>query len=201
MEFHERLQTLRKQKGLTQEELAQALFVSRTAISKWESGRGYPNIDSLKAISAFFSVTIDELLSSHEALTLAEADHQKKEHHLHTLIFGLLDCSTVLLLLLPLFGETENGIVRTVSLLALTSTKLYLKMAYLCMITSMVITGILMLASQNSKLEHWQKGKLAVSFALNAASIFLFIISPQPYAAALLFVFLIIKGLILVKKP
>lgn len=38
MEFSEKLQTLRKQKGLTQEELAQALFVSRTAISKWESG-------------------------------------------------------------------------------------------------------------------------------------------------------------------
>ena len=37
--------------GLTQEELAEALYVSRTAISKWESGRGYPNIESLKAIS------------------------------------------------------------------------------------------------------------------------------------------------------
>ncbi|MBR7039698.1 MAG: helix-turn-helix transcriptional regulator, partial [Oscillospiraceae bacterium] len=42
MEFSEKLQTLRKKKGLTQEELAQALFVSRTAISKWESGKGYP---------------------------------------------------------------------------------------------------------------------------------------------------------------
>ena len=38
MEFHEKLQELRKQKNLTQEQLAQALFVSRTAISKWESG-------------------------------------------------------------------------------------------------------------------------------------------------------------------
>ena len=48
MEFNEKLQELRKGKGLTQEELAQAIFVSRTAVSKWESGRGYPNIDSLK---------------------------------------------------------------------------------------------------------------------------------------------------------
>lgn len=45
MELSEKLQELRKEKGLTQEELAEALFVSRTAISKWESGRGVPNIE------------------------------------------------------------------------------------------------------------------------------------------------------------
>ena len=60
MEFHEKLQELRRQKGLTQEQLAEHLFVSRAAVSKWESGRGYPNIDSLKAIAAFYSVSIDE---------------------------------------------------------------------------------------------------------------------------------------------
>ena len=54
MEFHEKLQELRKSRGLTQEELAEALFVSRTAISKWESGRGYSSIDSLKEISRYF---------------------------------------------------------------------------------------------------------------------------------------------------
>ena len=63
MEFNEKLKELRKSKGLTQEELAEALFVSRTAISKWESGKGYPSIDSLKDISKYFSVTIDDLLS------------------------------------------------------------------------------------------------------------------------------------------
>ena len=60
MELNEKLQELRKKKGLTQEELAQALYVSRTAISKWESGRGYPNLDSLRGISKFFGVTVDE---------------------------------------------------------------------------------------------------------------------------------------------
>ena len=74
MEFNEKLQELRKQKGLTQEELATSLYVSRTAISKWESGRGYPNIESLKAIAKFFSVTVDELLSTDEVLTIAEED-------------------------------------------------------------------------------------------------------------------------------
>ena len=66
MEFNEKLQNLRKQKGLTQEELAEALYVSRTAISKWESGRGYPSIDSLKLIAGYFSITIDELLTGSE---------------------------------------------------------------------------------------------------------------------------------------
>ena len=76
MEFNEKLQELRKSKGLTQEELAEKLFVSRTAISKWESGRGYPSIDSLKEISRYFSVTIDELICPEEILSAAEEEKQ-----------------------------------------------------------------------------------------------------------------------------
>ena len=71
MEFNEKLQELRKSRGLTQEELAEALFVSRTAISKWESGRGYPSIDSLKEISKYFSVTIDELMTGEKLISIA----------------------------------------------------------------------------------------------------------------------------------
>lgn len=78
MEFNRKLQELRKQKGITQEELAEALFVSRTAISKWESGRGYPSIESLKAISRYYSVSIDELLSDDEILTIAEETARQK---------------------------------------------------------------------------------------------------------------------------
>ena len=77
MEFHEKLQELRKNKGLTQEELSQMLYVSRTAVSKWESGRGYPNIDSLKAIAKFFGITVDQLLSGEEVLTIAEEDQKE----------------------------------------------------------------------------------------------------------------------------
>ena len=67
MEFHEKLQELRKKKGLTQEELAEALYVSRTAVSKWESGRGYPSIDSLKAIGSFFGMTYEKNVGCHFA--------------------------------------------------------------------------------------------------------------------------------------
>ena len=96
MEFHEKLQTLRQQKGLTQEELAQALFVSRAAISKWESGRGYPNIDSLKAIARFFSVTVDMLLSGEEVLTIAEETQRQRDGQFQDLVFGLLDLAAAM---------------------------------------------------------------------------------------------------------
>ena len=108
MEFNVKLQELRKQKGLTQEEAAEMLFVSRTAVSKWESGRGYPNIDSLKAIARLYNVTIDELLSSDELLTIAEEDTKEKESHSRDLLFGLLDMSFIMLFFLPFFGIYDN---------------------------------------------------------------------------------------------
>ena len=101
MEFHEKLQQLRKQHDLTQDELAAQLYVSRTAVSKWESGRGYPSIDSLKAIAAFYRVTIDDLLSGEELLTAAEETHKYHIAHMRNRIFAALDISTMLLFFLP----------------------------------------------------------------------------------------------------
>ena len=56
MEFSEKMQELRNKNKLTQEQLAEKLYVSRTAVSKWESGKGYPSIDSLKYISKIFKI-------------------------------------------------------------------------------------------------------------------------------------------------
>ena len=60
MDFNQKLQQLRTQKGLTQEQLAEKVCVSRVAVSKWESGRGYPNLDSLKKLSEIFNISVDE---------------------------------------------------------------------------------------------------------------------------------------------
>ncbi len=134
MEFHEKLQELRKQKNLTQEELSEMLFVSRTAISKWESGLGYPSIDSLKAIAQFFGITIDDLLSNRELICIAEEDSCKKTQHMRDLVFGLLDCSIGMLFFLPLFGQQVNGIIYQVPLLSLENLPLYIKSAYFAVI-------------------------------------------------------------------
>ena len=63
MSFAEKLRTLRKQAGLSQEKLAEKLSVSRQAITKWETDMGTPDIENIMAISALFDVSIDELLS------------------------------------------------------------------------------------------------------------------------------------------
>ena len=193
MEFHEKLQQLRKQKGLTQEELAGALYVSRTAISKWESGRGYPSIDSLKAIAGFFSVTVDELLSGDEVLRIAEEDSNTREHHIRDLVFGLLDCSTAMLLFLPFFGQSVDGTVQAVSLLAMTGISLWLQIGYYGVVVGMVAAGILTLAMQNCRNPFWLQNKGKLSLLLNGLGVLLFIISRQPYAAVLMFTFLMIK--------
>ena len=199
MEFYEKMQDLRKQKHLTQEGLASALFVSRTAISKWESGRGYPNIDSLKAIAAFFGVTVDELLSGGEVLTIAQEEHRQTKHRFCDLFFGLLDISAAMFLFLPFFGQTVDGVVQEVSLLSLTAVQPYMLTAYYAAVISLTVLGVLTLALQNITAPHWTNSKHVISLVLNAVGVLLFILSPQPYAAAFLFVFLIFKTFILLK--
>lgn len=201
MEFHEKLQALRHQKGLTQEELAQVLYVSRTAVSKWEAGRGYPNIDSLKAISRFYGVTIDDLLSGDELLTLAEEDSKQKEAHTRDLVYGLLDLSSAMFFFLPFFANKADGVIQEVSLLSLTAIAPYLRIAYFALVVGMIGMGILILALQNCRQVFWTRNKHRISMLLNAAAALLFTISLQPYAAVLVAVFLAVKGFLLPKKP
>ena len=200
MEFNEKLQELRKQKGLTQEELSEKLYVSRTAISKWESGRGYPSIESLKAIAKFFSLTLDELLSTSEILTIAEEENKQKENTYRDLIYGLLDLSSVLLLFLPFFAENNNGIIQSVSLIALNEIQPYLKISYLVIVIITAIMGLATLALQNIQINIWIKSKVSISLSLGAILVLVFIISSQVYAAIFAFVLLIIKTLMLIKK-
>ncbi len=200
MEFHEKLQTLRKQRGLTQEEVAAALYVSRTAISKWESGRGYPSIDSLKAISGFYSVAIDDLLSGAEAVTIAEEEKKEKEARLRDLVFGLLDCGGAMLLFLPFFGQGAGEGARAVSLLGLTGVQPLVKWAFLGVTGALVLFGVLTLAMQTCRHRLWERCRRGISLGIHTAGVLLFILGRQPYAAVFLFLFLGIKGVILLKR-
>ena len=200
MEFNEKLQELRKQKGLTQEELSEKLYVSRTAVSKWESGRGYPNIESLKAIAKFFSVTVDELLSTDEVLTIAAEDSKRKEKHFRDLTYGLLDICIAMLLFLPFFAKDADGIIQSVSLISLGGVQPYLKIAYFAIVILMIVMGVLTLALQSCQWAAWIKSKTTVSLTLGAMAVLVFVISSQPYAAVFAFALLVIKALMLIKR-
>ena len=200
MEFNEKLQMLRKQRGLTQEGLAESLFVSRTAISKWESGRGYPSIDSLKAISNFFSVTIDELLSGDEVLSIAEEDTKQKETRIRSRVFALLDLSAVLFCFLPIFGQTAEGSVQSVSLSALAGVAPWLKVCYFVIVIGIIAAGALNLALINGGHPLRERFGDRASLVLNALGVLIFILSRQAYAAGFLFVFLLVKLLTLFKR-
>ena len=167
------------------------MFVSRTAISKWESGRGYPNIDSLKAIAKFFGVTVDELISSEQVLTIAQETQKEKDRHIRNLVFGLLDLSLALFLFLPLFGQKTNGGAEAVSLLNITQISGYLKVAYYVIVVGSILWGIWILATQN----RYSKYKTVISVLITAIGTLLFIISRQPTGATLLLVFLAVKVL------
>src|SRR5574344_727295 len=200
MELSEKLQELRKQKNLTQEELAEVLFVSRTAISKWESGRGYPSIDSLKAISEYFSVTIDELISGQELLVAAEKDTHQKLHHMHDIIFGMLDCAVAMFLFIPILGQKTDNVIHEVSLFNLTETMWYIKAPYIILTLATIIFGIVTLTLQNCTWAFWVKSKHFISLSLSACSCLIFMMSLQPYAAMFTFFFLLIKGILLIKR-
>ncbi|MBR0383403.1 MAG: helix-turn-helix transcriptional regulator [Eubacteriaceae bacterium] len=199
MEFNEQLQELRKNQGLTQEELAQAIFVSRTAVSKWESGRGYPNIDSLKALADYFSVTVDELISPDEIITAAEDEKRELIGQYTSLICYALDVLTALLLFIPVFGNGSDSPM-SVSLFALTGTRLWIKIVYAIGISVIVLNGVFGVVIDRLEKPLWDKQRLTVSVALSVFICLIFIITRQPYAGVFCFAVLMMKGWLLLRR-
>lgn len=68
MSLEEKLTGLRKEKGLTQLELAEAVHVSRQAVSRWEVGTSMPTMENLACLSRIYGVTVDDLLNDREEL-------------------------------------------------------------------------------------------------------------------------------------
>jgi len=147
VEFNEKLQFFRKKSGLTQEQLAEKLNISRTAVSKWESGRGFPNIEALKNISRVFQVPIDDLLSGEELITIAESDNAAGMEKVYSLVFGVLDLLALALIFLPLYSQNDGGYIRTVSLIRYSSSP-PIKATFFVFLTMLVLLGALEIAAQ-----------------------------------------------------
>ena len=94
MKFSEKLKKLRQEKNLTQDDLAEKIFVTRTAVSKWETDNGYPSIESLKLLAKLFSTTIDDLISE-EDIKIKEDLELKNSKINHYISLGGLGIAVV----------------------------------------------------------------------------------------------------------
>ena len=198
MEFNEKLQELRKGKGLTQEELAQAIFVSRTAVSKWESGRGYPSIDSLKEIARFFSVTIDDLICSDEMISVAENEKREFADKYISLICNVMDILPVILLFIPAFGN-GSGSSETVSLFGLSGITSWVKTVFIVITGITILNGICGAIIVHFNKPLWNRHRLITGVVLSILSVTVFIVTRQPYAGIVCFAFLVMKGFLIAK--
>jgi transcriptional regulator with XRE-family HTH domain len=199
LDFHEKLQELRKKRGLTQEELASALYVSRTAISKWESGRGYPSIDSLKALARFYGVTVDELLSSEAVLSIAEEEQRGRARCLRGQMLGLLDLSVLLLLLLPLFAERTGEEILAVSLLSVSLMHPLMRGAFFAtvILSAMLGASELLLGGMQIGVQRWQEW---ASLFLGVLSAMLFALTLHPYAATFSILLCVFRVFLLIRR-
>lgn len=200
MEFGEKLQQLRKGMEWTQEQLAEELFVSRTAISKWESGNGYPNIDSLKNISKLFSVSIDDLLSGEELISLAANENRTNINKIFSLVYGTLDVMTISFYFLPLYIRQDSDLIRAVSLFSNPDVSIVTWIIYLVSPILMAMMGIAQIIAQHFLNEKCYSISRTCSILLQAFCILIYVATRQPSATSLLFLFFMIKVVLLIKS-
>ena len=199
MEFNEKLQELRKSRGLTQEELAEALFVSRTAISKWESGRGYPSIDSLKQISNYFSISIDELLSGEKLITIAENENRTNLKNMGNMLFGIVDVFSFIMIILPLYPNQIDDYIYSVNLFHYTQTAVFNLVIMWSFYVALMVVGIGKVLLTQFNIEKGQKLVTNISLVLGVLAVLYLAMTRDAYVITVVFVFPIIKVMLLFK--
>ena len=88
MKFSEKIKEIRKMQNLTQEQFAEKIFISRNAVAKWESDRGYPDIQNLITISEVCEISLDDLIKNDKKLkTKIILDSASKKWHILVIIY------------------------------------------------------------------------------------------------------------------
>ena len=199
MEFCEKLQQLRKSRGYTQEELAEILCVSRATISKWESARGYPNIDSLKDISAHFSVSIDDLLSADKLISIAEKENRDNIKNICGMLFGATDLFSLFLIVLPLYPYTVEGYVYSLNLPAFSSISHAHAVVYWLLSVVLIVTGIAEMLTLKTDRRKAGEFIMGLSVVLSIVTVLVLVLTRAIYAVTVAFILLIVKWILLMK--
>ena len=194
MELSEKIKKIRNDNKLTQEQFAEKMLVSRTAVSKWENGTCYPSIDSLKYMSQTFNISLDKLLSSEEILEIAKTENQSNISKYNSLLFCLLDIVRIIFIFLPLYSYKTNNFIYSVSLLNSNDLGTTLKIIFMLIYIMFLVLGIIEL------ILNYKGNKIfinKISLFLDVISIFVLLFTKQPYVIALMFVIFIIKTIML----
>ena len=195
MDFGEKLKALRTERGLTQEQLAARLYVSRTAVSKWETGGGSPNLDSLQAVARLFDVSVDDLLSADDLIVLARDERRSTARSSGMLSFGLLDVLAVVFAFIPLYGVDDGSFVRMANLADYgASVGFGVPFAVMAAaVVSLMFVGAVEIVLAAAGSRRAARIVALVGFAVQALAVVLFASTMQPYATTLMFVLLLAK--------
>ena len=113
MKLHDKLLKLRKEKGMTQEELAEQLNVSRQAVSRWEMGTALPDTENVLQLSKLYAVSIDYLLhddyESDKDLPIVKRTKMETEEKLHRRFSFMSSCLSELIICFGMFHSVVRG--------------------------------------------------------------------------------------------
>lgn len=206
-EFGEKLKILRTKKNMTQEHLAEKLFVSRVTVSKWESGRGLPNIDSLKLLAKTMDVSVDALLCGSEIVCVAEKQIFQTGENFQRFFIALTDILCVLLLVLPIYTDFSSATFRQAVIYNLHTVNAFTKAGHYFFDILIVLFGLTEIAIQNvQKIQSIQRGTEKKGFQIQAifsvlitlAALVWNIITRQMYVGVFLVFMLALKFFILI---
>lgn len=198
VDFGEKLKALRTERGLTQEQLAAKLYVSRTAVSKWETGGGSPNLDSLQAVARLFDVSVDDLLSTDDLIVLARDERRSTARSNGMLSLGLLDMLAIAFAFLPLYGVDDDSFVRMAGL-AEYGASVGFGVSFALMATTvaaLVLMGAVEATMALAAVRRASRFAALAGFSVQAVAVVVFTATMQPYAATLMFALLVAKAVI-----
>ncbi len=197
MQFHEKLKACRLAAGLTQEQLAEKVYVSRVTVSKWETGRGLPGLGSLQQLSLLFSLSIDELLSTDELVLLARTEGAQTARRGRMLLFGILDFLSAPLLFLPLYTDGKGHLFTLSSFSAIGT---FQQPVFTTVVALLCLFAVVEFALQTHRSDIWKKRVLGISLGISLLLLLLFVNSRQPYPGTYLLCLVVAKGFVLVKQ-
>lgn len=197
MQLSEKIQKLRKERGLTQEQFAAQLFVSRTAVSKWETGRGMPGMESLQMIARLCGVSLDQLLDVEEVLVAAEQENRETLDRFAFSMDGLFGIGAVISLVLPLYKLKIGDSFHSVALYQFTG---WLGGLYWFFPLAMALCGLIQVLIRRSESRSWKNAVSMAGLLFHVCAVFLLILGGQPYPAVLFFGLLLIRGAVMLLK-